>query len=157
MTILTFAGFILALCGVFMAWRAHRKNADLKERIFELNSKIYRVRREMLESQEKTQRELTQLRFDLLKSQGRLKITGDMTVEEVLIAHPQSQQILAGFHIGGCSSCAVDSDQRLDLAVASSGQPIEPVLAALNSLVANGQGDQESTEPLKTPNVQLII
>jgi len=69
--------------------------------------------------------------------------------------HPQAQQVLAGFHLGGCSSCSVDERQSLSEAAAVNGRELEPILAALNTLVAQNGNDAEATEPIKTPNVQL--
>jgi hypothetical protein len=140
-----------------MAWQANRKNKYLTERIGQLNSRIFKTRQELLEAQEKTRHDLTALRIELLKSQGTFKVTGDMPVEEVLMIHPLADQVLGSFHIGGCSSCAVDGSQRLDLAVASSGQPLEPVLVALNRLLTDEQNGTLSAERLKTPNVELTF
>jgi hypothetical protein len=147
----------IALVAVFMAWQANRKNKYLTERIGQLNSRIFKTRQELLEAQEKTRHDLTALRIELLKSQGTFKVTGDMPVEEVLMIHPLADQVLGSFHIGGCSSCAVDGNQRLDLAVASSGQPLEPVLVALNRLLTDEQNGNLSAERLKTPNVELTF
>jgi hypothetical protein len=147
----------IALVAVFMAWQANRKNKYLTERIGQLNSRIFKTRQELLEAQEKTRHDLTALRIELLKSQGTFKVTGDMPVEEVLMIHPLADQVLGSFHIGGCSSCAVDGSQRLDLAVASSGQPLEPVLVALNRLLTDEQNGTLSAERLKTPNVELTF
>jgi hypothetical protein len=147
----------IALVAVFMAWQANRKNKYLTERIGQLNSRIFKTRQELLEAQEGTRHDLTALRIELLKSQGTFKVTGDMPVEEVLMIHPLADQVLGSFHIGGCSSCAVDGSQRLDLAVASSGQPLEPVLVALNRLLTDEQNGTPSAERLKTPNVELTF
>ncbi len=150
-----YAILVLALLGLLMAWRTSRKQKDLTERISQLNSRIYQTRREMLEAQEKTHRDLTALKFEWLKSKGKLQVTPDLTLDEVLLVHPMAGQVLASFHIGGCSSCAVDGSTRLDLAAASSGQTVEPIIVALNNLITESQNGTLSEEILKTPNVQL--
>lgn len=147
----------LAVVGMFMAWQANRKNKELQERVGQLHSRLFQVRRDAMETQETLQQNLASLRFEVLRSQGNLQITGDMTVDEVMMVHPMAGQVLGGFHIGGCSSCAVDGDQRLDLALASSGQPIEPVLVALNNLIDHEQNGSISQELLNTPNVELTF
>ena len=154
---MVYVALVVALVAVFMAWQANRKNAYLSERIGQLNSRIFKARQELLEAQERAQHELMALRIELRRSQGALKVTGDMPVEEVLLIHPMAAQVLGGFHIGGCSSCAVDGSQRLDLAVASSGQPIEPVLEALNRLITEDHNGSLSADRLKTPNVELTF
>ena len=97
------------------------------------------------------------VKYELLKLRGELPVSGEMRMGEILAVHPQAQQVLAGFHLGGCSSCMVDDNQSLAEAAALNGRELEPILLALNVLVAegsNGHG-QLSTEQLRTPNVQL--
>ena len=155
---------VLAAVALFMAWQSGRKQGELRERIAQVNSRVYNLRREVYDSQEELKQEITSLKFQLMQVEGKLEITGNMTVDEVGLIHPQANQVLAGFHIGGCSSCAVDGSQRLDLAVAQSGQQLEPVLVALNTLVqyANGKNGHETNgkvpdELLQTPNVELNL
>lgn len=155
--LLTYVALALALLGLLLAWSARRQNKDLKERIAQANSRVYNLRREMHETQEQAEREMMKLKFELLKLQGELQVTGEMKIGEILAVHPQAQQVLAGFHIGGCSSCAIDDKQTLSEAVVLNGRELEPILVALNTLVterANGNGEI-SPEQLKTPNVQL--
>lgn len=154
---LTYIALALGLIGIFMAWRANRKNSELQERIAQVNSRVYNLRREMQESQEKAEQELMALKFQLLKAQGELKVTPEMKMNEIVAIHPQAQQVLAGFHLGGCSSCSFDPRQSLGEVVAVNGRDIQPILVALNSLMAEGSNDNGfvSPERLKTPNIQL--
>jgi len=154
---LVYIVLLVALVSLFMAWQANHTNKDLSSRLAQMHTRLYQVRRDTQESQETLQQAITELRIQLLRSQGELQVTGDMTVDEVLLTHPMAQQVLAGFHIGGCTSCAVDGAMRLDLAMASSGQPLEPVLVALNNLLAASQGGSISSSMLKTPNVELTF
>jgi hypothetical protein len=111
----------------------------------------------MQESQEKFEHDLVALKFQVLKAQGDLKVTPEMKMSEILAIHPQAEQVLAGFHLGGCSSCSFDPRQSLGEVTAVNGREVEPILVALNSLVnetSNGNG-LVSPERLKTPNVQL--
>ncbi len=147
----------IGLIGLLLAWIVKRKNSDLKEKIAQVNSRVYNLRREMLEAQEKSDQELMRLKFELLKLQGDLAVTPDMKIGEVIAIHPQAQHVLAGFHIGGCASCVVDEQQSLGEAVAGNGRELEPVLAALNTLIVDSSHSSGAVSPerLKTPNVQL--
>jgi hypothetical protein len=154
---LIYVALALGLIGIIMAWSAHRKNNDLKERIAQVNSRVYNLRREMQEVQEKAEQEMMTLKFQLLKAQGELKVTPEMKIGEIVAIHPQAEQVLAGFHLGGCSSCSVDPGQTLAEATAVNGRDISPILVALNNLVVesnNGNG-LISPDKLKTPNIQL--
>jgi hypothetical protein len=157
--LLTYIALVFGLIGLFLAWRAGRKNNELKERLAQLNSRVYNLRRELQEAQEKTEQEVMTLKFQLLKVQGELKVTPEMKMNEIVAIHPQAQQVLAGFHLGGCSSCSFEPHQSLGEVVAVNGRELEPILVALNTLVGetgNGHGPV-SLNPLKTPNIQLHI
>jgi hypothetical protein len=156
---LMYVALALGLIGILMAWSANRKNKDLRERIAQINSRFYRLRREMQEAQEETERQMMALKFGLLKLQGDLKVTPEMKIGEIMAIHPQVQQMLAGFHLGGCASCMVDDQQTLAEAVAVNGRELEPILVALNTLIAeSGNGNSPvSSEQFKTPNVELQL
>ena len=154
---LIYVALALGLIGIIMAWSANRKNNDLKERIAQVNSRVYNLRREMQEAQEKAEQEMMTLKFQLLQAQGELKVTPEMKIGEIVAIHPQAEQVLAGFHLGGCSSCSFDSRQTLGEVAAVNGRELEPILVALNNLVAesgNGHGPV-FPDRLKTPNIQL--
>jgi TolA-binding protein len=153
---LLYTALISGIVALLLAWRVNQKNKDLQERIAQVNSRIYHLRHEIQESLQLAEQERLKLTFEILKLQGNLQLTGDMKISEIYAAHPQAQQVLAGFHVGGCSSCAVDDSQTLAEAIALSGRDLKPALVALNTLVANGNG-QLTPDMLKTPNVQLQL
>ena len=157
MTLLLYVALLVGILGLGVAWSTHRKNNELKERIAQVNSRVYNLRREMQEAQEKAEHELMTLKFQLLKLQGDLKVTPEMKIREIAAIHPQALQVLAGFHLGGCSSCAVDETQSLAEAAAVNGRDVSPILVALNNLVAEGANGNGPITPdrLKTPNIQL--
>lgn len=156
--LMTYVASILGLMGLVMAWVANRRSNDLTEQMNRVNSRIYYLRREMEVAQEKAEQEKMTLKYELLQLKGELKISPAMTIGELVRAHPQAQQLLAGFHIGGCSSCSVDERQTLGDAVTMNGREIEPILVALNNLITeSATNGRVAEERLKTPNVQLQI
>jgi hypothetical protein len=153
---MVYLALLIAVVGLALAWLSFKQNGDLKERIAETNSRIYRLRREKEELQEVTEREIANLRFELLKLKGGLRIAPEMKVGDILTIHPQAQQVLAGFHLGGCSNCSIDGRQSLAEAAAVNGRELEPILVALNTLIDASNGSAPvAPERLKTPNVQL--
>jgi hypothetical protein len=79
-----------------------------------------------------------------------------MTVREAQLVHPQVQQVLAGFHLGGCSSCAVDPDDTLAEICAGQGQDLNLLIQNLNLLLDGGNGHNGAAlQPVKIPNVEL--
>lgn len=152
---MVYIALLLSLAGLGMAWLCHQKNGALREKLSQTNSRIYNLRRENLEIQEKAEKEIMALKFEILKLKGELKVEPQMKIGEILSIHPQAQQVLAGFHLGGCSSCSVDERQSLSEAAAVNGRELEPILVALNTLVTQNGNGAETMKPIKTPNVQL--
>lgn len=153
-----YIALIIGLAGLLMAWGANRKNKNLQERIAQTNSRIYNLRRELQETVEQAQQEQMKLKFEVLKLQGNLKVTPEMKIGEIMAIHPQAGQVLAGFHLGGCSSCSVDDRQSLAEAAVLNGRELEPILVALNNLItqdSNGSNGAIPPERLKMPNVEL--
>ena len=154
---MVYVALLVGLAALFFAWRSSRATKGLRERVARLNSQIYDLRADMHRAAEAHQKAIMQLKFDMLRQTGELKVSGDMTVDEVKLLHPQAVEVLAGHHIGGCASCAVDGSARLDEAVAANGGQLEPVLVALNSLVDEGSDRLVAEDRLRTPNVQLSL
>jgi hypothetical protein len=152
-----YVALVVGAVALFLAWRCSRSVRYLKERNARLNSQLHELRLEMHSADEEQWQALTQARFELMRQAGNLRVTGDMTVNEITTLHPQAATILAGFHIGGCASCAVDGATRLDQAVVASGGSLEPVLVALNDLVTESADGMVPEESLRMPNVQLAI
>jgi len=150
-----YVALLIVVLALFLAWRSSRAVRGLNERNDRLSSQLYDLRLDMHRAAEEHQQAIMQLRFELMRLAGDLKVTKDMTVGQATTLHPQAAAVLAGFHIGGCASCAVDGSARLEEAVAENGGQLEPVLVALNILLAEGADRTVAEERLKTSNVQL--
>ena len=62
------------------------------------------------------------------------KFNVDMTVGEAMQMHPRAREVFAGFHLGGCSHCAVSEFETVRQVCEGYGVPPEVLLQALNSL-----------------------
>jgi hypothetical protein len=152
-----YVALLVGVVALFFAWRCSRAVKDLKERDARLSSQLYDLRLEMYRATQAQQQILAQLEFEMLRQGGELQVTGDMTVDQVTALHPQAAAVLATYHIGGCVSCAVDGSVRLEEAVSANSGQLEPLLIALNNLVAGGADETIPQEQLRTPNVQLAV
>ena len=57
-----------------------------------------------------------------------------MTIAEVREAHPDADEVLSRFHLGGCASCAVSSVETLGEGAQLHQVNLDGLLADLNSL-----------------------
>lgn len=66
------------------------------------------------------------------KTDGFTKAT---TVGQAYQMHPEVKFVFASYHLGGCSSCAVDNAQTLEQVSVLYGIALEPLLDDLNALL----------------------
>jgi hybrid cluster-associated redox disulfide protein len=58
----------------------------------------------------------------------------DMTVGEAMQLHPRAREVFAGFHLGGCSHCAVSEFETIAQVCQGYGVPVDMLVGSLNSL-----------------------
>jgi hybrid cluster-associated redox disulfide protein len=59
-----------------------------------------------------------------------------MTVGEALALHPNARWVFASFHLGGCTHCAISTEETLAKVAEGYGLPLDRLIVALNSLLA---------------------
>jgi hybrid cluster-associated redox disulfide protein len=62
------------------------------------------------------------------------KFNADMTVGAAMQLHPRAREVFAGFHLGGCSHCAISEFETIRQICEGYGVPVEMLVGALNSL-----------------------
>ena len=58
----------------------------------------------------------------------------EMTVAAAQSLHPRAKEAFGGFHLGGCSHCAISEYETIDQVCSGYGVPVEMLLATLESL-----------------------
>ena len=61
---------------------------------------------------------------------------GKMTVGEALRNHNGAKQIMASYHLGGCSSCAMSEEESLEEVCEGYGVDLNKLLNTLNKLIS---------------------
>lgn len=112
-------------------------------RVAQLTQDLTAIRRELIDLRAHTTAGLAQLQKELTpivhgasfqKRSGGGVFTPEMSIAEVMALHPEAEQVLAMFHLGGCSACAVTDEHRLGEAIQEYAIDGEALLAALNNL-----------------------
>ena len=60
--------------------------------------------------------------------------TPDMTVCSAMQLHPRAREVFAGFHLGGCSHCAISEFETIQQICEGYGVPVDMLIGSLNSL-----------------------
>ena len=59
-----------------------------------------------------------------------------MTVGEAMALHPNARWVFASYHLGGCSHCAISTEETIGQVAEGYGVPLDKLLDDLNSLLA---------------------
>ncbi len=162
-TLLSIGALAVALLAIGYAWKLNRELDTARGRLDRYNRAIFSTEESIRSLRAELESVRRELRIELLKRTGDAHFAPEMTVGEARLLHPRAQQILAGYHLGGCASCAVDDGDTLDAVCQNSG--IEPALLLLdlNRLLGSdrlgethSQGDRDR-QPVKIPNVHLDL
>lgn len=155
-TLIAWLALAAALAAGFYAWRLSGELATAARRLDRYNKALFDASDEIRRLRETLEEETARLRVELRRSQGAATFAPEMTVREALLLHPQAEQVLASFHLGGCSHCAVEPGDTLAGAAAQHGVDLQALIANLNMLTA-GQNGHAGLQPVKLPNMVLEL
>lgn len=157
----TWISWIALLIGAMAfgyAWRLQQELGTINRRLDRYNRALFEANDEMRKLREELAATTTELRVELKQRTGTVNFQPEMTVREAQMLHPQTQQILANFHLGGCSHCAVEPDDTLAKVCHDNGLDLNVLLNNLNMLVRRTPGQPTGAPQLvKIPNVELSL
>lgn len=164
-TFISIVALIIAGIALVYTWKLHQELDTATRRLDRYNRALFDANDEIRHLREEMATTTAQFRVELKQSSGDISFQPDMTVREVQMLHPQAQQILAGFHLGGCSSCAIEPDDTLAKVCVENKLDLNALLGNLNLLVASANGQpyqstrssKQAPEFVKIPNVELSL
>ena len=155
-TILAGIAFLLALLAVGYAWKMQQEMTQVTRRLDRYNRALFDANDEIRRLREDLAANTAQLRVEQMQQTADLRQTPEITLREYQKLHPQTGQVLAGFHLGGCSNCAVEPDDTLVKLSADHNIDMQQLLASLNLLVQSDQSQNgNGVQLVKLPNVAL--
>jgi len=148
---MTIAALFVAVLSLVIAYLAFRRADALDKRLSETNDKLFDLRSQLSDANG----ELRSLRLEMRRQAGDLSFSPTMTIAEAMEVHPQVVQVLANFHLGGCSHCAVSDVDTIEGACQSYGIDQSALMTALNQLIDPKSGG--SAGPIQIPNMKLEL
>ena len=92
------------------------------------------------EALEELQGTVNDLRLQARRQAGQAIFDPRMTISEAMDVHPKVGEVLASFHLGGCSHCAVSDVDTIEGACQTYGIDQPALMNALNGLISGGSG-----------------
>jgi hypothetical protein len=154
-TWLSIIAILAALAAAAYAWQLQREVARLTRRLDRYNKALFDTGEQLRTLREETLQAQAEVRVALMERTGGVRFTPETTLREAQLAHPQVQQVLAAFHVGGCDSCAAEPDETLARVCAERGIDAGALLGTLNALVSAGGNGNGPNAPVKLPNMTL--
>jgi hypothetical protein len=166
----------VAVVALGFVWKLNSELAVATRRLDRYNKALFDANDEIRRLREGVEEELAEVRVALRRQQGTAAFEPQMTVREALLVHPQVEQVLASFHLGGCSHCAVEPGDKLADVCQEHGVELQALMGTLNLLtqgrnqaagsqaeskVSNGShamshnGEDGAPQWVKLPNVAL--
>lgn len=157
-TMVSWLALLIGLMAVGYAWKLQQELQTTTRRLDRYNRALYTANDELRQLREEVQVTKAQLRAEMVQGQpGAFAFTPATTVREAQLLHPQAAQILAAFHLGGCSSCAVEPEATLAEICQEQGRDLSQLLATLHQLRPQEAQHMTQGQPLKLPNVELAF
>ena len=163
-TLIAWLALLVAVAALGFAWKLNSELATATRRLDRYNKALFDANDEIRRLREGIEEEMAQMRVALRQQQGAPAFAPEMTMREVLLVHPQAEQVLATFHLGGCSHCSVEPGEKLADACREHGVDVQAVVGNLNLLVPQGQqiagsglhvNGNGTPQLVKIPNVTL--
>ncbi len=134
------AALIVAVLALLGAFFATRRVAGLQERLERTAGELHELRSTTNATLEEMQGKLNELKLQARRQAGQPIFDPRMTIAEAMSVHPKVVDVLATFHLGGCSHCAVSDVDTIEGACQTYGIDQAALMNALNGLVTGGSG-----------------
>lgn len=158
-TVLTIVALFIALAALIYAWLLRQDLDKATRRLDRYNRALYDASDQIRKLEESQAATAAELRAAIARSSGTAAFRPSMSVRESYALHPQAQEILAAYHMGGCSSCAVEMDDTIAQVCANAGVEVNQVIRDLNALLAgqSNNGHANGLHRVKLPNLSLEL
>jgi hybrid cluster-associated redox disulfide protein len=134
-TVLT---MLIALVALGVAAITLFKQRFLREALRDAQRRLYLAQARLNEMESTVQKEMYALRSLVRRQAGGPVFDPSMKVADAIALDPRIRDVLAQFHLGGCSSCAINEEHTIEQAARSYGVDINRLMAALTPL-SHGQ------------------
>jgi hybrid cluster-associated redox disulfide protein len=110
----------------------------LREALRDALRRLYLAQARLNELESTVRKDLQALRGMVHQQSGGIVIEPSMKIAEAIAFEPRMRDVLAQFHLGGCSACAINEEDTFAQAAMRHGIDLGDLMAALNAL-SHGQ------------------
>lgn len=135
---------VVAFSAFGLAALMYLKQRSSQEALRDVQRRLYVAQARLNELESFLQKELQTLRALVRQQSGGTLYVPTMKIADAIAIDPRVRDTLAQFHLGGCSSCAINEEHSIEQAAASYGIDLGRLMAALAAL---GDGSEAPSSP----------
>jgi hybrid cluster-associated redox disulfide protein len=129
---------LLALGALVISTVTWFRQRFLRDALRDALRRLYLAQARLNELESTVQKDMQALRGMVQRQSGGIVLEPSMKIAEAIALDPRMRDVLAQFHLGGCSSCAIDEEDTIEQAAVSHGIDLGRLMAALTAL-SHGQ------------------
>jgi hybrid cluster-associated redox disulfide protein len=152
---MTTIALLIGALSLIVAYLAFRRVDAVEKRLADTHNRLGELSAQLAQAANETREELAGLRLEMRERAGELSFSPTMTIADAMRVHPKVSEVLARFHLNGCSHCAVSDVDTIEGACQSYGIDQRALMAALNQLVDPKSGG--SAGPIKISDMKLEL
>jgi hybrid cluster-associated redox disulfide protein len=135
---------LVALGALGIAAITFLRQRSLRDAVRDTQRRLYLAQARLNELESTMQKELQGLRALMRRQSGGSLFEPSMKIADAIAIDPRVRAVLAQFHLGGCSSCAINEEHTIEQAAMSYGVDLERLMTALITL-SSGQEASATT------------
>src|SRR5919108_767518 len=135
---------LVALSALGIAIITYGRERSLRASLREAQRRLYLAQARLNELETRFQKELHALRVVMRRQSGGSVFEPTMRIADAIAIDPRVREVLAQFHLGGCSSCAINEEHTIEQAAMSYGVDLDRLIAALTAF-STGQASAPPT------------
>jgi hybrid cluster-associated redox disulfide protein len=129
---------LVAFVALGIAAIAFFRQRSLRDALRDAQRRLYLAQARLNELEGTVQNDLQILRSQLRRQSGNPLFEASMRIADAIAIDPRIRDVFAQFHLGGCSSCAVNEEDTIEQAALSYGVDLDRLMAAITAF-SNGQ------------------
>jgi hybrid cluster-associated redox disulfide protein len=118
-----------------------------REALRDAQRRLYLTQARLNELESLAQKELQTVRTLMRRQSGDLSFEPTMKIADAIAIDPRVREVLARFHLGGCSSCAINEEHTIEQAALSYGVDLERLMATLTALGSGQEARPSNPQP----------
>jgi hybrid cluster-associated redox disulfide protein len=125
---------LTALAALGIAVMTLVRQRFLRDALRDSQRRLYLAQARLNELENAVHKELQTFRALVQRPSGGPLIESTVRIADAIAIDPRIRDILAQFHLGGCSSCAINEEHTIAQAAMSYGVDLDRLMAALTTL-----------------------